>query len=131
MAEILFEKEKEIKEVYQGTYPQDSITKSEEEIIDDILDEMRRNGVDISNSDELHITFEGAYDDGTSDTLMTIKLTLGSTVTFVLFEVTAVVFSVQLTVATFEKVPFVNNLTCTHTLALVPLAMCGIIQVTF
>jgi hypothetical protein len=66
-----------------------------------------------------------------SATLTMLRLTLGSAVTFVLLEVTTVAFSLQLTVATFANVPLVNNLTCTQTLALVPLAIWEIVHVTF
>ena len=63
--------------------------------------------------------------------LTTVKLTLGSTVTLVSLEVTLVLFSVQLTVATFVKVPLVRSLTCIQTETLVPLAILSTVQTTF
>ena len=62
--------------------------------------------------------------------LTTVRLTLGSTVTLLVFDGMSVLFSLQFTQATFENVPFVRSLTITYTLLLVPFAMCGIIQVT-
>ena len=63
------------------------------------------------------------------DVLTTINLTTGSTVTVVLLDL-LVVFSLQLTVATFSKVPLVETLTTTQTEALVPLFNLSIFQVT-
>ena len=63
------------------------------------------------------------------ETLTRVKLTTGSTVTLVLFDL-LVVFSLQLTVATFSKVPLVKTLTTTQTEVLVPLFILSIVQVT-
>ena len=43
--------------------------------------------------------------------LMTVRLTCGLTVTFVMFEGTSVLFSLQLTEAMFLSVPFANTFT--------------------
>ena len=62
------------------------------------------------------------------ETLTIVKLTTGSTLTVVLFDL-LVVFSLQLTVATFSKVPLVKTLTTTHTETLVPLFNLSIVHV--
>ena len=63
------------------------------------------------------------------DTLTRVKLTTGSTVTLVLLEV-PLGSSLEVTLATFTKVPLVKTFTTTQTETLEPLSNLSIFQVT-
>jgi hypothetical protein len=56
-------------EIYSGTFILDGLRITPEQQRQQIIDEMRKNGIEVSDDDELEIGYEGVEDDyGISDT---------------------------------------------------------------